>query len=50
MNLKPEPGYGLPTGRAFEFISVGRTHYCIANADFNDRFLTRNKFTKAQVT
>ena len=49
MILEAEPGYGLPTGGAFEFISVDRTDYSITNADFNNRFLTRNRFTKAQV-
>ena len=47
MILEVQPGYGLSIGGAFEFISVHRTHY--ANADFNNRFLTRNRFTKAQV-
>ena len=47
MILEVQPGYGLFTGAAFEFISVYRTHY--ANADFNNHFITRNRFNKAQV-
>ena len=50
MILEFEPSYGGPTRGAFGFISVNQTHYAIANADFNNRFLTRNRFTKAQVT
>ena len=50
MILGAESGCVLPAEDAFEFIYLDRTHYAIANADFNNRFLTRNKFTKAQVT
>ena len=50
MILGAERGCVLPAEDAFEFISVDRTHYAVANADFNNRFLTRNRFTKAQVT
>ena len=45
-----EPAYGWSSEDAFECISVDQTHYPITNADFNNRFLTRNRFTKAQVT
>ena len=50
MILEAEPGYGQPTGGPFEPISVGPTHYSIANTGSNNRFLTKNRFTKAQVT
>jgi hypothetical protein len=48
--LEAEPGYGQPREGPCEPISVGRAHYSIAKAGFNNRFLTRNRFTKAQVT
>ena len=50
MILEAESTYGQPTGGIFEIISVAQTHYSIANTGFNKRFLTRNRFTKAQVT
>ena len=50
MVLEAEAGYGQPTGGPFKPISVDQTHYSIANTGFNKRFLTRNRFTKAQVT
>ena len=33
----------------FESVPVDRTHDAIANTDFNYRYLTRSKFTRAQV-
>ena len=50
MILGAERGRVLPAVDAFEFISVDRTQYAIGNAEFNSRFLIRNKFTKARVT
>ena len=50
MDLKAEPGYGQSSEGAFAIFSVGQTHYSIANTGFNNRFLTRNRFTRAQVT
>ena len=48
MILVAEPGFGLAAEGAFVVNSANRTYYPIA--DFNNRFLTRNRFTKAQVT
>ena len=48
MILVAELGFGLTTEGAFVVNSADQTHYPIA--DFNSRFLTRNRFTKAQVT
>ena len=50
MILEAEPSYGQPPEGAFELFSVGQTYYYIANTGFNNRFLTRNRFTRAQVT
>ena len=50
MILEAEVSYGQPPEGAFKPISVDQTHYSIANTGFNNRFLTRNRFTKAQVT
>ena len=45
-----ERGRVLPAEDGYEFVSVERTHYAVANADCNNRFLPRNKFTKVRVT
>ena len=41
---------GAALAGVFKLISGDRTHYSIASAGFNNRFLTRNRFTKARVT
>ena len=48
MILKVEPGFGWATRDTFEFNSVERKSRHIA--DSHNYFLTRNRFTKAQVT
>ena len=50
MILEAEVSYGQSTEGAFALFPVVQTHYSIANTGFNKRFLTRNRFTKAQVT
>ena len=50
MILEAEVGYGQPPEGTFEIVCVDQTHYSIASTGFNNRFLTRNRFTKAQVT
>ncbi len=45
-----EPGYVQSSEGPFELIFVDQTHYSITKAGFNNHFLTRNRFTKAQVT
>lgn len=50
MILEAESRYGQPREGPFELISVGQTHYSIANAGFNKSFLTSTRLTKARVT
>ena len=48
--LEADAGSGQATAGTFEPVVVNQTHYAIAKADVNNCFLTRNRFTKAQVT